>query len=45
MGSCFEKKLHRYLYISSISKWVGCNTYYDKVGDFQELMNGRSFYV
>ena len=21
-------------------KWVDCNTYYDKVDDFQELING-----
>ena len=41
-----KKKMNcRYLYILSISKWVGCNTYYDKVGDFQELMNGRSFSI
>ena len=27
------------------TKWVDCSTYYDKVDDFQELINGRSFYI
>ena len=32
-------------YVSCLLTWVDCNTYYDKVDDFQELINGRSFYI